>query len=496
MSAFAKLQQQFKRISRIQHASAICGWDQATMMPDGGNNARAEALAELSVLAHQLLTAPQLEDWFEEAGNEINDGLDIANLAAMKRAWQQATLLPADLVEAIAIANTRCEHAWRQQRQQNDWAGYRENLQEVVRLAREQADCLADYAGLGRYDALLDIHEPGMTSRRLDDLFGDMKTWLPDLIDDAEAARQSVKPLTPEGPFPLDQQHQLALDAMALLGFDFRHGRLDTSIHPFCGGVPEDVRITTRYDEAWFMSALMGVIHETGHARYEQNLPRALAGLPVGQARSMGIHESQSLFFEMQLARSEPFTRLLAPRLGRIFDREQDPALSADNLYQLNTRVTRGYIRVDADEVTYPAHVILRYDIEKALIEGSIETGHIPGLWDEKMQSLLGLSTRGRDDIGCMQDIHWAGGAFGYFPSYTLGAIYAAQLYQALQRQLPQLETHILQGELQPLFDWLRDNIWQKGSTLSTDELIRQATDEPLNSEHFRQHLQRRYLQR
>lgn len=494
MSAFNKLQQQFKRLSRIQHASAICGWDQAAMMPEGGNNARGEALAELSVISHQLLTAPELDDWFEEAHEEITDALDIANLATMKRAWQHATLLPQDLVEAISIANSRCEHAWRQQRKNNDWQGYNTNLKEVVRLAREQAGYFAEHAGLNRYDALMDLSEPGMSSHKVDTLFGDLKTWLPGLIDEAEEKQGSRQVITPQGPFPTEQQRQLGLETMKLLGFDFQHGRLDTSTHPFCGGVPEDVRITTRYDEQNFMSALFGVIHETGHARYEQNLPKALAGLPVGQARSMGVHESQSLFFEMQLARSLPFTQLIATRIAEAFQRQQDPAFSADNLYQLNTRVKRGFIRVDADEVTYPAHVILRYEIEKELIEGGIDTDHIPDLWNEKMESLLGLSTSGKNDIGCMQDIHWAGGAFGYFPSYTLGAMYAAQLFNAAQKQIPGLEDRIAKGDLTDLFEWLNKAIWSKASTLSTDELIRQATGEPLNSQYFKQHLQQRYL--
>lgn len=494
MSAFNKLQQQFKRLSRIQHASAICGWDQAAMMPEGGNNARGEALAELSVISHQLLTAPELDDWFEEAHEEITDALDIANLATMKRAWQHATLLPQDLVEATSIANSRCEHAWRQQRKNNDWQGYNTNLKEVVRLAREQAGYFAEHAGLNRYDALMDLYEPGMSSHKVDTLFGDLKTWLPGLIDDAEEKQKSRQIITPQSPFPTEQQRQLGLETMALLGFDFQHGRLDTSTHPFCGGVPEDVRITTRYDEQNFMSALFGVIHETGHARYEQNLPKTLAGLPVGQARSMGVHESQSLFFEMQLARSLPFTRLIAPRIAGAFQRQQDPAFAADNLYQLNTRVKRGFIRVDADEVTYPAHVILRYEIERELIEGGIDTEHIPDLWNEKMESLLGLSTTGKNDIGCMQDIHWAGGAFGYFPSYTLGAIYAAQLFNSAQQHIPGLEDKIANGELTDLFEWLNKAIWSKASTLSTDELIRQATGEALNSQYFKQHLQQRYL--
>jgi carboxypeptidase Taq len=242
------------------------------------------------------------------------------------------------------------------------------------------------------------------------------------------------------------------------------------------------------------MKALFGVIHETGHARYEQNLPQQWAGLPVGEARSMGVHESQSLFFEMQLARSPEFTRLLAPLATKLLGREQDAAFSEANLYALNTRMKRDFIRVDADELTYPAHVILRYEIERALIEGYIEVDDIPGLWNEKMQAYLGLSTDGNYRNGCMQDIHWAGGSFGYFPSYTLGAIYAAQEFSAADRAIPQLREKIAAGQMNELFQWLNDNIWSKASLLSTDDLMIAATGEPLNARHFKAHLERRYL--
>ena len=493
MLHYDKLQQHFLKISRLGHLGAICGWDQAAMMPAGGNSARGEAMAELALLIHEQTTAPHLQDWFAAAEQESLDAGQQTSLKAMQRRWQHATLLPGDLVQAISLAASTCEHAWRSQRPANDWQGFKANLVKVVALAREEAGIRADHAGLSRYDALLDIYEPGITTAHLDTLFGDVKTWLPDMIQQVEEKQANASWQAPQGPFPVEQQQMLGQEAMKLLGFDFDHGRLDVSTHPFCGGVPTDVRITTRYDEDDFMTALLGVIHETGHARYEQNLPLAWAGLPIGEARSMGVHESQSLFFEMQLARSREFTQLLAPMAARILQREQDPAFSVDNIYAFNTRLKRGYIRVNADEVTYPAHVILRYEIERALIEGDIDVDDIPALWDEKMQAYLGLSTRDNYRDGCMQDIHWTGGAFGYFPSYTLGAMYAAQEFAAADRAIADLRGKITRGELTELFTWLRDNIWQKASTLSTEDLIVSATGEPLNATYFRTHLQRRY---
>lgn len=298
--------------------------------------------------------------------------------------------------------------------------------------------------------------------------------------------------MLPEGPFDIARQRELGLDAMKLLGFDFNGGRLDVSAHPFCGGVPEDVRITTRYNENELFSALFGVIHETGHARYEQNLPREWLGQPVALARSTALHESQSLFFEMQLGRSEAFLTRMLPHITARFG--EQPALASANYIAWNQRVKPGYIRVDADEVSYPAHVVLRYEIERALIEGEIEVEDIPALWDEKMQAWLGLSTHGDYRNGCMQDIHWTDGGFGYFPSYTLGAMYAAQLFNAARRALPNLDRDIANGEFGTLFDWLRQNIWQHGSRFTTEQLVVNATGEDLNPAYFRQHLEARYL--
>ncbi|PIF22110.1 carboxypeptidase M32 [Candidatus Pantoea floridensis] len=491
-SAYQELSRTFQRLSRFGHLGAIAGVDMQTTMPPGGSQARGEAMAELSVFMHEVLTDKRLGGLFDAAQQESLNDVEQVNLNEMQRAWQQATLLPAALVEAKSLAGSRCEHAWRQQRPANDWQGFSVNLKEVVKLSREEAQLRADALGVSRYDALLDVFEPGMTSAQLDKTFGDLKTWLPDLLQKAVAKQQQTPTDQPVGPFAVESQKQLGLSVMKTLGFDFNHGRLDVSAHPFCGGVPEDVRITTRYNENDFLSAMMGVIHETGHARYEQNLPQQWRGQPVAQARSTAIHESQSLFMEMQLGRSKAFLQHIHPQVVALMG--DQPALELQNFIRQTQRVKPGFIRVDADELSYPAHVILRYEIERALIEGEIEVDDIPALWDEKMQQSLGIDTRGNYRDGCMQDIHWTDGAFGYFPTYTLGAMYAAQLFQAVKRAIPQVETLIQQGELQPVFDWLQQNIWQHGSRFPTQQLLINATGEALNPHYFRQHLEQRYL--
>lgn len=482
----------FARLYRYQHLASMASWDQATMMPAQGNDARASAMAELEVLMHQTLTSPALKQALEVAGQAGASIDDQASLREMTRVWREANVLPERLVQARSLAGSRCEHAWRTQRKANDWQGFLINFREVVALAREQAQHLSQATGKSRYDALMDLHEPGMGGAQVQRIFDHVKSWLPGLIRQVMEKQSGEAVIKAQGPFPIEAQRALGVDVMGLLGFDFDAGRLDVSAHPFCGGVAEDVRITTRYREDDFVQSLMGVVHETGHARYEQRLPRDQVHLPVGQARSMGIHESQSLAFEMQLGRSPAFLSLIAPLVSRHLG--DQPAFDAVNLGRLYTRVRPGFIRVDADELTYPAHVILRFEIERALIEGEIEPEDVPALWDEKMMAYLGVDTRGNFRDGCLQDIHWTDGSFGYFPSYTLGAMYAAQYFATIRTATPDVDARIATGDLSPVMNWLDTHIWSQASRFETDELVRRATGEKLNPVHFQAHLVSRYL--
>ena len=490
--AYDHLTRTYARLHRLGHLQSLAGWDQAAKMPPRGQAARAAALAEMAALLHRLRTDPTLADTLARAEQEALSDMQRANLREIRRDWQRANALPETLVQRRQLAGSRCEHAWRTQRPANDWQGFLLNFREVLAIAREEAALLSERSGLSRYDALMDRFEPGMTSAVLDGLFGDLRGWLPGLIAGARE-RQARQPLIqPVGPFDLDAQRRLCERVMRLLGFDFDAGRLDVSTHPFCGGVPEDVRLTTRFTETDFLGSLLGTVHETGHGRYEQNLPRDWLGQPLAEARSMALHESQSLSFEMQLAGHPGFAVLLAPLVAEAFGAQ--PAFEPGNLHRLMTRVKPGLIRVDADEVTYPAHILLRYDIERALIEGQIEAEDIPALWDEKMMQLLGIDTRGNYRDGPLQDVHWTEGGFGYFPCYTLGAMFAAQWFAAMRRALPGLDAGIAAGELTPVFDWLRENIWSQASRWTTDELAVRASGETLNPAHFKAHLEARYL--
>lgn len=494
--AYDALVRRSRQIYHLSHLQHLGRWDQSTYMPEHGNEARGASLAELGAVIHELRTQ---EGWVEELARAEQEPLSEwqrANWRELSRQWRLANALPAELVERRQLVTMRCEHAWRRQRPANDWAGFLPAFREVLAVAREEAAVLAPLLEVSPYEALMDAFEPGMRCATVDRVFADLRGWLPDLVEKAlvyQGRRDAAQAMVmPQGPFAEPDQRALCESAMRLLGFDFDAGRLDVSAHPFCGGVPEDVRMTTRFSSDDFLGSLLGTIHETGHGRYEQSLPREHLGQPVAEARSMAVHESQSLSFEMQLARHPAFASVLSPLVRHHLG--EQAAFAPANLHRLMTRVEKGLIRVDADEVTYPAHILLRYGIERPLIDGEIEPEDIPALWDEGMSELLGLDTRGNFKDGPLQDVHWPAGLFGYFPSYTLGAMLAAQWFAALSRDRPDWPDRLVQGDLSPVFEFLRERVWAQASRWTTEELIVRGTGEPLNPEHFRRHLERRYL--
>lgn len=495
MKSYKALEQRFRRIGAVNGALAMLGWDQSTMMPEGGAKARAEQMAVLSVVRHEWLTDPRLGDLLGEAEAQQKALSDWqrANLREMRRQWRHATALTPKLVEARSKAGMACEMVWRKARRDDDFKSFAKAFRPVLELTREVAAAKSAPFGLDAYDALLDEYEPGGRSATIDKLFADLGGFLPGFIDKA-LAKQAKRPapLPLSGPFPTEAQRQVGLRFMKALGFDFNHGRLDVSLHPFTGGVPDDVRITTRYSDDDFTKALMGVLHETGHALYELGLPKAWRDQPVGEARGMVLHESQSLLVEMQVCRGVEFLRYAAPILRKAFN-GSGPAWSDENLLGIYARVKPDLIRVDADEVTYPAHVILRYRLEQAMLHDHLSVDDLPDAWNDGMQTLLGVDVPDYAQ-GCMQDIHWAVGSIGYFPTYTLGALSAAQLFAAAKEQDGDILPGIAKGDFKPLLRWLRANVHGKGSLLTTDELLREATGKPLSTAAFKAHLKARYL--
>lgn len=490
-AAYQRLKTRHARIATLGEASAMLGWDASAMMPPGGGAARGDQLALLAGMMHELAIAPEVAEDLVAA--EADGEWDQANLALMRHAHIRATALPTALVEATSLANSACEKIWREARKTSDFAMVRPALEAVVRLQRETAQALSAALGLSPYDALMDGFQRGVTAAEVEPIFATYEVFLADALPRALDIQTKRGPAIPlQGPFPVAKQKVLAQAMSARMGLEYSHARLDESTHPFCGGTPTDVRITTRYNEGDVAQALLGVLHETGHALYERGLPEAFRRQPVGEAAGMAAHESQSLIIEMQACRGDDFLGFLGQQLLAAYG--GDPAAyAAENLGKLWRHVEPGFIRVDADEITYPAHVILRFRLERALIGGELAVADLPGAWGEGLHRLLGI-TPPDDARGCLQDIHWHDGAFGYFPSYTLGAMAAAQLMGAARAATPGLDAALGQGDAAPLLGWLRTNVHAAGSRLGFQDLLRAATGKPLDPSDFTAHLTRRYL--
>lgn len=492
MGAYSELKRHFHAVGTFSEIVAMLHWDMETTMPEGAAEARSAQLALLERHVHELTRDERLPGWLERAGDESLDERDQANLHEMRRRWRHAAALPDELVEELSHARSKCGMLWRQARREDDFSIVAPWLERVVELTREQAQRKAAVLDVSPYDALLDAYDPGVRSAEIDVLFAELRQELPPILEGAlEMQQERPRPLSLGDQAPPEAQRRVALRVMRELGFDFSRGRLDLSLHPFCGGIPDDVRITTRFERGDLFFGLLGVVHETGHALYEQGLPVAWRRQPVGVASSMTIHESQSLLYEMQVGCGRRFLRRLAPILREELGVD-GPAWSPENLRAHAARVSPGLIRIKADEVTYPFHVIVRYELERKLIDGTLAVRDLPEAFRSGLQELLGVAAPSDAD-GVLQDIHWYEGLFGYFPTYTLGAMAAAQLFSAAVSE-ETIEQGLEAGNYQPLLAWLRRHVHQHASFYTTSELIEEATGRPLSTAAFVRHLRRRYL--
>lgn len=494
MSAYQSLHEAFARASALREAQALLNWDMQTTMPPGAAESRGVQLAVLETAAHEIVSAPKIADLLGQASEDNNlSTWQRANVVEMRREHAHAAGVEPALVDELARAGARCTNLWRVARPNNDFAAFRPELERVLALVREVAAQKGAALGLAPYDALIDQFEPGMTCDRVRAIFTPLRAALPAILDAALDKQAGMTPaLRLDGPFDPELQKKLGERVMAALGFDFERGRLDRSAHPFCGGATDDIRITTRYRNDEFVSSLMGIIHETGHALYEQHLPADWARQPVGRARGMAIHESQSLLYEMQVGRSPEFLEFLAPLIRDVFG-VSGVQWEPENLGRHVRNVRRGLIRVDADEVTYPTHVMLRFELEQELLAGTTTVADLPERWRALMLEFVGIAPDDDRD-GCMQDVHWTDGAFGYFPSYTLGAMSAAQLFAAAAEQMPGLRQQISRGEMRDLGAWLGTHVHCRASVVSGDSLLEAATGNPLQAHAFLNHLNRRYV--
>lgn len=492
MNAINELQEHFQTLHNIGHAAQYLSWDEAVMMSDEGGDARAKSLATLRRISHEMATAPKIGELLESAKQEATSAWDQANLRVIKRRWTRATALPVDLVVASSLASSRCEQSWRRNRKVNDWEEVKPLLNEVLNLTKQKAEILGEKLALSPYDALLDGYEAELKRAVIDPIFNELSKFLPDFVN-AVIANQPQH-ISLKGEHPPQRQMDLAKKLMPPLGFNFGRGRVDTSDHPFTCGDLWDTRITTRFGDDDFLESMYAVLHETGHALYQQGLPEDRYDQPVGGSLGMMIHESQSLFMEQQVCRSKGYLTYVLPILTEALKVDaEDEKWSATNLVRNVHHVEKGYIRVEADECTYPLHVILRYQLENALFDDSLSIDDLPDAWNELMDRFFGLDTRGDFANGVMQDVHWYAGLFGYFPCYTLGALTAAQLYQAYTSTNLDAETQFAAGNFERVLSWLRDNIHSKAQLTSGFDRIIEITGKPLTTEAFVSHVTRRY---
>ncbi len=495
LSPYQQLEQEFRRLHAFRGALSLLRWDAAVMMPRGSADVRGEQLAALETEHHALLTTPKVARLLEraEAGASQLGDWPRANLREMRRQRDHAIAVPPSLVARLAKATSRAEVYWVEARKAGDFKLFAPHLEEVVHLVRDKAALLGQARGLAPYDALVEVYTPGISTADIDTIFKALSRKLPGLIHEA-IALQAERPLLPvAGKFTVARQRQLAVEVLKAMGFPFDRGRLDESEHPFTEGVPGDIRVTTRFDVGDPFSGLLGAVHETGHALYDLGLPLEWRDQPVGRDRGLALEESQSLLFEMNLCRSRAFVRYLRPLLEKYLQ-VSGPEWQEDILFRHLIHVRRSQIRMDADELTYPVHIMLRYELEKRILDGALAVADLPEAWNESLEQRLGL--RPVNDVeGCLQDIHWAVGHFGYFPSYALGAVIAGQFNEALRAARPALDEEIAAGSLAGVLEWLRDNVHGVGARLPVKDLILHATGKPLTASAYLRYLETKYLE-
>ena len=494
LSPYKQLESEWRRLHAFRGALALLRWDAAVMMSSGSSDVRGEQLAALETEHHALLTQPRITRLLDRAlanAGALNEW-QVANLREMRRQRDHAIALPVSLIARMAKATSRAEARWVQARREGKFEVFAPHLEEVVNLVRDKASLLGQALNLDPYDALVEEFSPGLVTADINALFKAYTRRLPSLIREA-IAQQEVRPLLPiNGKFSAARQKALSVDCMRAIGFPFDQGRFDESEHPFTEGVPGDVRVTTRFDTAEPFSGLLGALHETGHAMYGIGLPADWRDQPVGRDRGMAVEESQSLLMEMIICRSRAFAQFLQPKLLQHLG-VSGPEWEVENIYRHLVRVRRGAVRVEADELTYPVHVMLRHDLEHRLLSGELPVRALPEAWNAGMEARLGVKPA-NDVEGCMQDVHWAVGSFGYFPSYAIGAALAAQLAESLRRDLPDLDTQVAQGDFTGLFGWLRQHVHSVGARLSVNDMVKQATGKPLAATAALRYLENKYL--
>ncbi|MFB6170370.1 MAG: carboxypeptidase M32 [Haloarculaceae archaeon] len=489
MSTYEDLVERYERISYVRDAGGLLGWDQQVTMPEGGTPARSKQQSAVSAVSHDLLTDDETGALLESIEEARLDGDQRAVVREIRREYRRAVRVPGDLVEEISERTSNALPVWEQAREESDFEQFAPELEEILALKREYADHVDPEAD--PYAVLFADYEPYIDVETAERVLDRLREELVPLVEaiaesDVELATDAF-----EGTFDPEVQEQVSREALDVLGHDWDHSRLDTSTHPFTQGTQFDARITTRFDPEDPLDALASTVHEFGHATYMLGLPRERYGTPLGDDRGLTVHESQSRLWENHVARSRPFWQRMLPVVRDHFDGLDD--VTARDAYEAANQVyDDNPIRVEADELTYHTHILLRFEIERDLVRGDLDVAEVPQVWNDKMEAYLGFRPE-TDAEGCLQDIHWTHGSFGYFPTYTLGSVLAAQLYAAAESDIDDLDDHLAAGDVDPLHEWLGERIHRHGQRYTTPDLVEQATGEPLTADYFLDYAKSKY---
>jgi carboxypeptidase Taq len=488
-----KLREHLAMLSDLRNVNQLVEWDQQTMMPPRGVETRAEELATLGRLSHEMFISDDTARLLDNAAAECNghrpDSDEASLVRVTSRRWSKARRVPADLAADIARAASVGQEAWVAARANSDFDSFVPYLERNIELARRYVDCFDEFDCA--YDALLDNFEPGMTTAEVSTLFAELKSGLVPMVSTLAAHSDRVDGSCLHGSFPIDRQRLLATEVVQWMGFDHASWRMDDAVHPFATGLgSQDVRITNRWDQSYFPSSLYGAMHECGHGLYEAGIAKALQRTPLGYGESLGLHESQSRMWENMVGRSRGFCGVLAPTIVDALG-DSVGALDADALYRAVNRIQPSYIRVEADEVTYGLHIVLRFELEQELIEGQVKVAELPEVWNARFKDYLGLDVPDHAQ-GALQDVHWSAGLIGYFSTYALGNLVAGQLWEQAHLDIPDLDDQISAGELAGLREWLRENVHRHGSKFSSRELLERVVGGPIAVGPFHRYLKRK----
>ena len=493
-SAYTELLRRVRDAGVLGSCASVLGWDERTYMPHGGAAHRGEQMALLARLAHEIATAPAIGELLNAVENtDLTRDADsdaAVNVREIRRSYDRQVKLPQRLVEELARVTSLAQQVWQEARKADDFAAFRPSLEKIVALKREEAQAVG-YKSVP-YDALLDEYEPGADTAEITRVFASLRQDLAPLVQAiASSGRKPPRDIL-EGEYPVERQQAFGRAAATAIGFDFEAGRMDTTTHPFCSGIgPGDCRITTRYNPRFFNESFFGILHEAGHGIYEQGLPAAHHGTPRGTAASLGIHESQSRLWENQVGRGRAFWDHFFPKARETFPESLRDVKLDDFHFAIND-VRPSFIRVEADEATYNMHIILRFELEQALVSGDLKPADVPAAWNEKFRQSFGL-TPPTDREGCLQDIHWSGGGIGYFPTYTLGNLYAAQFMEAARRDLGGLDDDFRRGAFGRLKGWLNERVHSPGQRWRAGVLCEKVTGRPLSHGPLLEHLRGKY---